>query len=401
MRKTNCLHLLLIAAALAALPLIAVPARAARGDIYETNNGAVLKIRPFGGTPITFADGLSNPKGVVFDGNGRLFVANANAGSILILTTPDGAASTFATGLSSPVGLAFDQMGNLFVGEAGTGSVRKFAPDGSVTTLAIGLGVPAGLAVKNNGDLFVADFDGGAIYQVTPAGAKTTFATGLSLPAGLAFDSAGNLFEADSGSGAILKFAPDGSRTTFATGLGRPYGLAFEESGSLIVADNDRGATLRYTPAGVQSTVFSSDFNTPQFVAIEPAPHQLLNISTRGLVEGGDHLLIAGFFVAGNGPVGTNVVVRAMGPSLSTAGIVDPLQDPALDVRDSSGTRIASNNNWQDATGSQNAGGTGLAPANDKEAALSLVLHGGAFTVIVTSADGMTGTALVEVYNLQ
>jgi sugar lactone lactonase YvrE len=402
MRKTKCLHLLLTAAALAALPLIAVSTRAATGDIYETNMGLVLRIRPTGGTPITFAEGLSNPKGLVFDGNGRLFVADASAGSIIVFTTPDGAGATYVSGLSSPVGVALDQLGNLFVGEAGSGNIIKFAQDGTRTTFATGLGAPAGLAFNNNGNLFVADFEGGKIYQITLAGTTSTFATELGLPAGLAFDSAGNLFEADSSTGSIFKFAPDGTRTTFATGLGRPYGLAFEASGNLIVADNDNGSTFRFTPAGVRTTVFSSDFNTPQFVAIEPATHQLLNISTRGFIEGGDRILIAGFIVGGNGPVGTTVVVRAIGPSLSTAGIVDPLPDPVLEIRDSSGTLVAFNDNWQDAPLAQRVG-SNLEPTDAHESALQLVLHGGAFTAIVYGGGtgSSTGTAVVEAYNLQ
>lgn len=399
MRKTTCLHLLLTATALALMPLIAVSARATVGDIYETNNGTVLRIRVGGGTPSTFATGLANPKGLVFDGTGRLYVADASRGTLVVFDG-GGEGNTFASNLSSPVGVTFDPMGNLFVGEAGNGHITKIALDGDRSTFATGLGSPAGIAFASNGNLFVADFEGGAIYQVTPAGTKTTFATGLDFPAGLAFDSAGNLFEADSESGSIFKFAPDGTKTTFATGLSRPYGLAFEASGNLIVSDNGNGSTFRFTPDGDRSTVFSSNFNTPQFVAIEPATHQFLNMSTRGFVEGGDHNLIAGFIIGGTGPVGTTVVVRALGPSLAAAGVADPLPNPLLGIRDSNGNLVAFNDNWRDAPLAQRVAGT-LAPTNDAESALQLVLGGGSYTAIVTSSNGPTGTALVEVYNLQ
>lgn len=399
MRKKNCLNLLLTAVALAAMPLLAVGARAAVGDIYETNSGSVLRFQGVN-TPATFSTGLANPKGLAFDGNGHLFVADASRGILVRYTVPDGAGINYLVGLSSPVGVAFDTNGNLFVAESGNGNVTKIIPDGTPSVFGSGMGSPAGLAVANNGNLFVADFAGGVIYQITPAGAKTTFATGLSFPAGLAFDSAGNLFAADSGSGSIIKFAPDGARSTFASGLSRPYGLAFEESGNLIVADNGNGSTLRFTAAGAQSTIFSNDFNIPQFVAIEPAARRLLNISTRGVVQGGDHLLIAGFVIGGNGPVGTSVVVRALGPSLSLVGITDPLPDPAVEVRDSSGALVASNNNWHDAPANQQAP-FGFQPTNDREAALKLVLRGGTYTAIVSNAGGTTGTAVVEVYNIQ
>ena len=71
-------------------------------------------------------------------------------------------------------------------------------------------------------------------------------------------------------------------------GWSSPYGLAFEASGNLIVADNGNGSTYRFISTGVQTVVFSSDFNTPQFVAIEPASGQLVNFSISGVVQGGD-----------------------------------------------------------------------------------------------------------------
>lgn len=396
MRKTHRLRLLLTAAASAAVSLVAIDARASVGDVYETNGTVILR---FQATPITFAANLTNPKGLVFDGNGHLFVADAGRGAIIRFNLPDGAGGTYAQSLDSPVGITFDAFGDLFVGESGNGAITRFTQDGGRSIFATGLGNPAGLVFANNGDLFVADFEGGAIYRITPAGAKTTFASGLNLPAGLAFDSAGNLFEADSGTGTIFKFAPNGTKSTFVSGLTRPYGLAFEASGNLVVADNGNGTTYRYTPSGVQSVIFSSEFNTPQFIAVEPSSHRLLNISTRGFVQGGDRLLIAGFVVGGNGPVGTRIIVRALGPSLSTAGITDPLADPALEVRDSSGTLVASNNNWQDAPVAQRAFPP-FQPNNALESALHLVLRGGAYTAVVSNADGTTGTALVEVYNL-
>lgn len=404
MRKTNCLRLLLTAAVVAAMPLIAINAPAAVGDIYETNNGTVLRFVPAGGTPGTFATNLSNPKGLAFDGNGHVYVADAGSGTIYRYNAIDGSQQfTYAVGLTSPVGLTFDVTGNLFAADAGSGAIFKFSSvDGSRTTFASAAGGPAGLAFDGSGNLFVADFTGGVVYKFTPDGTRTTFATALSFPAGVAIDSSNNVFVADSGSGIIFKFTPTGTRSTFASGLDTPYGLAFEASGNLIEADHGSGSTFRFTPAGVRTTIFSSDFNVPQFVAVEPAPHQLLNISTRGFVGGGSHNVIAGFIIGGNGPVGTNVVVRAIGPSLSTSGIVDPLPDPVLSVHDSSGAVVAFNNNWEDAPLGQRVSGI-FAPTNALESALQLVLNGGSYTAVVQGGGTgvTTGTAVVEVYNLQ
>lgn len=391
----------LLAASLVTAPFLALNARAAVGDIYETNEGNLLRFRTLGGTPTTFAAGLSNPKGVVCDGNGHLFVADAGKNAIISFTLPDGFGTIYLSGLSSPTGVAFDTAGFLYVSEAGTGNILKFnTTDKSKTTFASNTGASAGLAFDNKGSLFSADFNGGKIYKFSPDGTtKTTFASGLNFPAGLAVDSSGNLFEADSGSGTIFKFAPDGTSTKFATGLGRPYGITFDAAGNLIVADNDRGATLRYAPDGTKSVIFQSDFNTPVFVAVEPAQHALLNISTRGFVQGGNDVLIAGFTVAGNGPVGTQILVRALGPSLSSFGITNPLPDPVLELHDATGALLASNNDWKDSQANA-INSTGLAPTNDRESAILTTLPGGAFTAILGTATGAPGTAVVEVYNL-
>lgn len=399
----NLLRPLLTATvALALGPLLARHAQAVTGDIWETNNGQILIFKPSGGgaTPATFATSLSNPKGIVFDGNGHVFVADGGRGIIIKYNTFDASGTIFASGLGSPIGLAFDQAGNLYEADASTGTIFKFAPDGTQTSFATGVGGPAGLAFDNGGNLFVADFNGGSIFKITPAGTKSTFATGLGFPAGLAFDSSGNLFEADSNTGTIFKFTSDGGKSTFATGLGRPYGVATDGANNLIVADNTNGATLSFTPAGVKTTIFASNFNTPQFVAIQPAAHQILNISTRGFVGTGQHVLIAGFILGGNGPVGTTVVVRAIGPTLATFGITDPLLDPVLEVHDASGTLIAANDNWKDAPAGTMVTTASLQPTDTREAALQLVLHGGAYTAIVSGSGGSTGTAVAEVYNI-
>lgn len=401
MTTTIFLRSLLAAAALALSPFATSTIHAAAGDIYETNEGNLLRFRFGGGTPGTFAGGFTNPKGLVFDGNGHLYVADPGKNAIIVFTIPDGVGSTYISGLSSPTGVALDLEGNLYVSEAGTGDILRFtpAPEKTKTTFASNVAASAGLVFDASGNLFASDFNGGKINKFTPAGTQSTFASGLNYPAGLAFDKAGNLYEADSGTGTIFKFAPDGTKTTFITGVGRPYGLAFQANGNLIVADNDNGATLSISPAGVKVTIFQSNFNTPQFVAVEPTQRKLLNISARSFLPTGE-VSIAGFVVAGEGPVGTSILVRALGPSLAAFGITNPLPDPVIELRDASGTLLASNNDWKD-TQEKAITSTTLAPTNDRESAILTSLRGGAFTAIVGSATGASGTVVLEVYNLQ
>jgi hypothetical protein len=125
---------------------------------------------------------------------------------------------------------------------------------------------------------------------------------------------------------------------------------------------------------------------------------KLGNVSGRGFVGTGDNVLISGFIV---GDVGSaTVVVRALGPSLGSFGISQPLSDPVLMIYDSKGSVIATNDNWQDDNHANLVQQNGLAPPNALDSAIVLHLPPGAYTAVVSGANGATGNALVEVYHL-
>jgi Matrixin len=121
------------------------------------------------------------------------------------------------------------------------------------------------------------------------------------------------------------------------------------------------------------------------------------NISTRGQVLGGDNVLIGGMIIGGTET--KTVIVRAIGPSLGAAGIANPLSNPTLELYDSNGAIVQSNDDWQQGPDAQTITDAGLAPANSKESALYATLNPGAYTAIVQGVGGATGVGLVEVYD--
>jgi hypothetical protein len=125
---------------------------------------------------------------------------------------------------------------------------------------------------------------------------------------------------------------------------------------------------------------------------------QALNLSTRGLVGTGDNVLIGGFIVTGTDP--KTIVLRALGPSLSGFGVPNVLADPVLKVYDSSGTLVASNDNWQDDPTHDVVAANGLTPPNPSESAVARGLAPGAYTVIVRGKDATPGIGLVEAYDI-
>src|SRR5437764_4537989 len=250
------------------------------------------------------------------------------------------------------------------------------------------------------GDLYEADNSSNTILKFTPDGTKSTFASGLNRPFGLAFDRSGNLFEADYDSGTIFKFAPDGTKTTFASGLSNPTGLAFDSSGNLFEADQGSGTIFIFTPFGTKST-FASGLGAPSGLAFEHAPTStvhLANISTRALVQTGNHVLIGGFIISGTGP--KKLVMRSLGPTLSSFGVPGVLQNPTLELHNASGALIAFNDNWGDTPNKQQIIDANLAPPNAAEPAILATLDPGNYTAIVRGANNTTGVALVEGYDI-
>jgi uncharacterized repeat protein (TIGR03803 family) len=134
-------------------------------------------------------------------------------------------------------------------------------------------------------------------------------------------------------------------------------------------------------------------------VAIESTA-QLANISTRGFVDTGNNVMIGGLILDGSFYGQTNVVFRAIGPSLSQIGISDSLQDPTLAVYNEDGTQFAANDDWRDGQQPEVIA-LGLAPTDDRESAIYVSLSPGSrYTVIVSGHGGATGVALVEIYNI-
>jgi sugar lactone lactonase YvrE len=382
---------------------------AAAGDLYGVDyfQSTIFKFAP-NGTQSNFATGLQHPSVIAFDKAGNVYFGegDVNGSNRITQITTTGSKSTFATGIY-PLGMRFDASGNLFVADNLTQSIVKVSPFGAKSTFAA---VPniSDLTFDAAGNLYAADFgangsagDGhGAIYKFAPNGTKTTFASGLYRPRHLVFDFYGNLFVgADSGTcfgcvgpiGTLLKFAPSGAKSTVASGIDTIVGLACDSAGYVFASS---GGILKFAPSGAQSKFATSGSNS---LAFEP-PHGVpVNIATRMHVLTGDNVVIAGFIITGTG--GKQVIIRGLGPSLTAAGVKGALQDPILELHYSGGVNVTTNDNWKDTQASA-IQASGLAPKDDREAALSLNLPPGSYTVVMKGKNNGTGIGLIEIYDV-
>jgi outer membrane protein assembly factor BamB len=127
---------------------------------------------------------------------------------------------------------------------------------------------------------------------------------------------------------------------------------------------------------------------------------KLINLSTSAQVTA-TRTLTAGFTISGN--VGKTVLIRGLGPALAAVGVTSgTLADPLLELYDGQSVLLRSNDDW--------GGGADLVAAftatgafkftTTKDSVLLVTLAPGSYTAVVRSANGSSGLALVEIYEV-
>jgi phospholipase/lecithinase/hemolysin len=129
-----------------------------------------------------------------------------------------------------------------------------------------------------------------------------------------------------------------------------------------------------------------------------PAPSKAVNISTRAFVDTGERVTIAGFIVTGD--ISKKVLIRGIGPSLTSSGVPTPLADPTLTLFDSAGTVQTTNDDWKNSPDVADIMATGIAPTDDHESAILVTLPPGQYTAQLAGKDDTIGNGVVEVYDL-
>ncbi len=384
-----------------------------------------------------------SPRSIAIDSAGNIFFSQS---SYINKISPQGDVTVFAghpisSGSADGIGtnarfqliahIAFDRHDNLYVADQYNFTIRKITPGAVVTTVA-----------------------GSPFHPGTNDGVGS--AARFALPVGVAPDSAGNVFVADASDAVfgntIRKVSPDGQVTTiagspgeggYADGVGkgarfwRPTAVTVDRKGNVFVTDSTNTRLRKVTSAGVVTTLAGSDGSTPGVdgigssatfdyginaivrdgvgnlyvadgnrlrIAASTSVAHPLNVSTRLQVLEDENVLIGGFIVGGT--TRKTVVVRALGPSLGANSIEGALEDPRLELYDSTGLLVAQNDNWKiDAKtlGSQQAliEATTIAPSDERESALVATIYPQqGYTGVVRGKNGLKGVAVVEVYDL-
>jgi plastocyanin len=272
-----------------------------------------------------------------------------------------------------------------------TGSVKVTAgPPPSGTPGSLG-NISTRLRVQTDDDVLIAGF------IVTGTQPKKVIVRGIGPSLSFSGALANPFLELHDGSGQLLESNDNWTES--------PNKQAIVDSA--IPPNNDlESAIVRTLPAsGAAYTAVLRGVNNGTGIGVVEAydldlqvDSKLANISTRGLVQTGDNVLIAGVIVVGE--TSRKVIVRAIGPSLNVSG---KMEDPTLELRDGNGALLEGNDNWGDSPNKQAIIDSTIPPTNPRESAIVRLLpaNNAAYTAILRGANDTTGIAVVEVYQLQ
>jgi hypothetical protein len=200
-----------------------------------------------------------------------------------------------------------------------------------------------------------------------------------------------------------------GNTILFANDDWRNSGQQAQIANSGLAPSNDAEAAIIWTLApGQNYTAIVRGKNGQTGIGVVEAfdleqgtVSKLADISTRGFVDVDNNVMIAGLIAGPSNGTSLKILVRALGPTLSDFGVPGALANPTLDLVNSSGTVIRSNDNWKDDPQQRaQIEAAGLAPIHDEEAALVETVAPGAYTAIVRGSGRTTGVGLAEVYHI-
>jgi uncharacterized repeat protein (TIGR03803 family) len=415
------------------------------GRLYGASSGlegkgSVYRIDPTGAFTLlhqfTDGDDGSYPTALVASRDGNIYgVATSSRKSgkhgSFFRVTPTGTfnvvkAFDHSPGDVYPVGLVEAKDGNLYglVSYPDKGTLFRITPEGLTIDLhTFPQGAP-GTAPRNlvagaDGNLYgsthghlvatkvVAD---GTVFQCTPGGVCKTLHSFNAMdstwePGSLLAASDGNLYGlvgeiipggyAAASNTIVYRLTPDGAFTPlYKVSQSRPLLNTLVEGRD----GNIYGTTPNFTGPSNGGTLFQFIYGNPSAV----------NMSTRMKIGTGENVAIGGFIITGI--TARKVMLRGMGPSLAVNGqpVSGKLDNPMLELHAASGAIIGRNDDWR----TTQPGGvvvgeqsdemkvSGLAPTDDREAAIIATLPPGSYTAILSGSQNTTGLGLIELYDL-
>lgn len=382
------------------------------GDLLEPGKSALIALTPGGielwrrtvGNAVDSSPALG-PDGSIYFGSWDHYIYGLNRDG-----TVKWRVLTGAEVLSSP---AIGVDGTLYIGSSDR-RVYAITPEGGVAwTFLTSDSVIAAPALGADGTVYVGSTDG-FFYALEPRDGtlKWRFQAGPAISSTAAVRADGTIiFGADAARLQGTLYALDsngGLKWRYVTDDHIRSSPVVDQDGFIYVGSHDRklhAITDNNSPLSSYSNwpMFRRDALHSGWAQPRSRGGRLINLSTLA-VAGGTTNLIAGFAI--DGSASKHYLIRAVGPTLTQFGVVDPLRDPTVTVRTPSGQMRAFNNDWGNQTDEGPSAQTtapqvGAFPllSGSKDAAVVPLLEPGLYTALVGSTDGSSGTALVEAYD--
>jgi DNA-binding beta-propeller fold protein YncE len=412
-------------------------ATAASGFIQTAGETDMNLIRITG--PVTVNGGVLSGSGVIAGDltvNGGYIAPGHSAGTIAVTGSfTQGANGTLILEKGGALPSQFDQLqvGGLanLGGKLDIKTINGYTPDPADTFSPLGFGSVSGTfaSVSSNAQVTVAPT--GLLTSIDPTKPNPTNGQPLNIATRLQIQSGDNVLIA----GFIITGPAGSTKKVLIRGIGPSlanFGVAgtipdpflelHKPDGSVVTNDNwQQAPNVAEIPSGFAPTndlesIIYTTLSPGNYTAILKGAHgeagvglveaydfdtastaELANIATRGFVNTGDNVMIGGFIIGGTEPA--NVLVRAIGPSLTQFGVQGALQATTLELHDSNGS-VISNEGWR-STQESEIQATTIPPTSDNEAAILATLVPGNYTAIVRGKNDTTGIAVIEAYNLQ
>ncbi len=364
---------------------------------------------------------LSNSAGSVTS-NAAILTVSPAAIAPSITTQPTGSIVTAGAGVSltvvangtAPLTYQWRKDGTAVAGATNASLTLNNVQVGDAGTYAVVVANSAGSVISTNATLTVIPL--GPTARLSNLSVRTTMATGQTLIVGMVVSGGPRNVLVRAVGPALAAFGLstamtdprlelyNGSTQVFAN-EDWPANLAdtFASVGAFGLPNGGRDAAFVQSIDGARS-IFARGTG-PGVVLVEAYDTgsgntpRMVNVSARNQVGTGDDILIAGFNIAGTGT--KQLLIRAVGPKLGTFGVSGFLVDPKLEVYSASGNKLTENDNWTPTLSSTfSAVGAFALDSNSRDAALLMTLTPGSYTVQVRGADGGTGEALIEIYEV-
>lgn len=383
------------------------------------SHGGLVRLNADGQTDITFQETLNRPTVIRLQSDGRILVLAGRLERLTYIGTgdPTFVSPQIGSGRSDPPtlkGMEVQADGGILIygsfhsvngvtryGVArllANGSVDPtFVPDQSIIATGFALNLSTRVVVGTGDHVLIGGFivDGTSpkklmIRGIGPSLASSGVPTCLADPRVSLRDSSGAAIAQN-----------DNWRTTQMGGvITSDQASEIEATGIAPKSDAESAMIVTLAPGAYTAIVEGTGGGTALVEMYDldgSTATRVANISTRGHVATGDNVMICGAILGGTHP--TEVLVRALGPSLTGSGVTGALQDPTLTLHNANGFLVGSNEDWKD---NQKAAieSTEAEPTDDREAAILSVLQPGSYTAVVRGKNNTTGIALVEFYSL-